>query len=62
MTKAIKVFKTSDEDSWGNPIWKNCDTNEIYLDIKWNDEKPDLHSVTDLGEPNCPIKNFKIVK
>ena len=58
----IELINTGYEDEWGNPIYH--DKNKIvYKDIDWNDEKPNIHTVTDLPwqEPDYPIKDFKIV-
>jgi hypothetical protein len=56
-----KVFNTGQFDDWGNPIWKEASTNETFLDVDWNNQKPNLHTITSEWEADCPIKNFVIV-
>ena len=48
--RVIKLTKTGDTDSDGLPIYKGSDR-RIYKDIDINDDAPDIHAVTEEGEP-----------
>ena len=56
----LKLFKTFKKDNWQRPIYVDRD-NVKYVDITLGKEKePQLYSVTDQGEPEYPIRNYKI--
>lgn len=56
----LKLTPTGREDEWSRPIYKGSD-GKIYVDINMDDKNPSIHSVTDQGEPDVPVRNFTIV-
>lgn len=57
----MKLKPTGKKDHWQRPIYKD-EKGNIYVDIELGKGKPSIHTVTKEGEPDIPIKNYKIVK
>ena len=48
------------EDDWNRPIYVDK-TDKVYVDVNLGRGTPSIHSVSAQGEPEFPVKNFKIV-
>jgi len=48
------------EDDWSRPIYTD-QNGRTYVDINLGKGGLSIHSVTDQGEPDVPIKKFKLV-
>ena len=55
----IELTSFGQEDDWGRPVYTDKN-GKFYVDINLGKGTPSIHSVTDQGEPEFPIKNFKI--
>ena len=61
MYESIELTKTGLEDDWNRPTYKSAD-GKTYVDINLGEGEPEIYAVTHEGEPEYPIKNFKVVK
>jgi len=55
----IELTPFGQEDEWGRPVYTD-QNRKFYVDVNLGKGTPSIHSVTDQGEPEFPIKNFKI--
>jgi hypothetical protein len=58
--RGLKVVKTDYEADFGNPVYIDKNHRE-YQGLSWNDDKPDLHTVSSDGEPLSPINNYVVL-
>lgn len=57
----IKIINTGKLDNESRPVYKD-DTGNYYVDIDLGkSEKPNIHVVTDEGEPMYPLKNYELI-
>lgn len=56
---SIKLTPTGQADDWSRPIYKD-QSGKIYLDINCGNGSPSIHSTSNQGEPEFPIKNYTI--
>lgn len=55
----VELTSFGQEDDWGRPVYTDKN-GKFYVDINLGKGTPSIHSVTDQGEPEYPIKNLKI--
>ena len=55
----LALTPTGHSDEWSRPVYKGND-GKIYVDINLGNGTPSIHSVTDEGEPDMPVRNFTI--
>lgn len=60
-TVSLIITPTGQSDEWSRPVYKGQD-GKIYVDINLGNGTPSIHSVTDEGEPDMPIRNYQIGK
>src|ERR1035437_4946550 len=58
-TSPLIITPTGQSDEWSRPVYKGQD-GKIYVDINLGNGTPSIHSVTDEGEPDMPIRNYKM--
>lgn len=56
----IQITPTGYSDEWSRPIYKSID-GRCFVDINCGDGVPDIHTVTDEGEPEMPLRNYQII-
>lgn len=56
----VELTPTGRSDDWSRPIYQSK-SGRTYVDVNCGDGTPDIHSVTDEGEPDMPLRNYKIV-
>jgi len=59
LDETIELTPTG-EDDWSRPVYTD-QNGKTYVDINLGNGTPSIHSVTDQGEPDVPITNFKLV-
>ena len=57
----LLLTPTGYADDWSRPVYKSP-SGRIYVDVNCGKGEPSIHSVTDEGEPDMPLRNFKIAK
>lgn len=60
-SQPIDLTPTGRLDDWSRPIYQSK-SGRIYVDVNCGNGTPDIHSVTDEGEPDMPLRNYQIVK
>jgi hypothetical protein len=60
LKETLELTATGADDDWSRPVYTDKN-GTMYVDINCGNGKPSIHTVTDEGEPNYPVKNFKIV-
>jgi len=50
---------TGQADDWSRPVYTD-QAGKIYVDINLGNGEPSIHSVTDEGEPDMPVRNYTI--
>jgi predicted nucleic acid-binding Zn-ribbon protein len=57
LSEEVVLTKIGNFDRNNRPIYKD-EQDKIYVDVDINDDNPNIHTVTDAGEPDIPIKNW----
>ncbi|HOS16608.1 MAG TPA: hypothetical protein PKX15_06340 [Bacteroidales bacterium] len=64
-TSPVKILlkPLNKSDKWWRPIYKDINTNKIYVDINLGQGEPEICDVTNEGEPNTPLRkgSYEIV-
>jgi hypothetical protein len=60
LKEALELTPTGADDEWSRPVYTD-QNGKTYVDINCGSGQPSIHSVTDSGEPDFPVRNFKIV-
>lgn len=56
----LELTPTGHDDEWSRPVYKGSD-GELYVDVNCGSGTPSIHSISAEGEPEFPVKNYKIV-
>ncbi len=59
--QSLELTPTGHDDEWSRPVYKDSD-GKIYVDVNCGSGTPSIHSTSDEGEPEFPVKNFTIKK
>ncbi len=61
-TNTIAVYTLGEKDRFGRILYHDCHDMELFKDIECGKSaRPDLHTVTAVGEPDLPVKRFVII-
>ena len=58
---SLVLTPTGQSDDWSRPVYKD-QNGRIYVDINLGNGTPAIHSTSDEGEPEFPVRNFTISK
>ena len=58
--KPILLTETGKKDNWDRPIYKS-EQGKVYVDISLGKGKREIYAVTNSGEPEYPIINYRII-